>query len=232
VLYLQGHGVQSEAVLQLLGDRLWVEVLYLSRYRHGQVWVLPQMKHLIEIDRTTLRRNPNAGRTEYAVPDRTTTYETRLRLNVVDQDRDELLLEHVVDSHVMEVTVIDRRKDLLKVILPYALQEGCIERLLARDVLSITLEHRIDRPVQRFKTVHPGPSWLYDYVPTEVTCDHCGAVFLHTELTTESNMPDDIQYDHSESVCPKCGHWDCCEVEFEKLTDELIKEAHNEISIT
>lgn len=68
------------------------------------------------------------------------------------------------------------------------------------------------RDVQRIFTTEPQPEWLYEYLPTEVECNYCGATFDHSELQSDS-------CDYSERICPECGSWDCCDIEFESIDD-------------
>ena len=126
------------------------------------------MKTIVLIDRSTVRRNPNAGRTYTLVPGRSS----------------------VVDGKEM-------------------------------------------RQVQRMHSICPDPSHLFDYVPTDVRCSSCGAAFDHRLLESDA-MPTNEGEIYSEVVCPECGAWDCCEVEFEELDadDERPEERKNAVRIT
>lgn len=58
------------------------------------------------------------------------------------------------------------------------------------------------------------------YKPTQVECCECHKEFLHTELTKDKAVWGDGDYQRnveSDTVCPRCGAWDCCELEFEQL---------------
>lgn len=55
------------------------------------------------------------------------------------------------------------------------------------------------------------------YVPTPVRCSDCHEEFLHTELKAENALWGEGDYERnveSDTVCPKCGSWDCCELKF------------------
>lgn len=60
----------------------------------------------------------------------------------------------------------------------------------------------------------PEPAWFYSYAPTEVQCQECEAKFLHTDFSSDSSGDDA----YSNTICPLCGEWDCCDVEFEQLS--------------
>lgn len=68
-------------------------------------------------------------------------------------------------------------------------------------------------PHQIIETLVPQPKFIYDYLPTLVKCEFCGAEFDYNKLESE----DYDDYGWSENVCPKCHARDCCEIEFEKL---------------
>ena len=62
--------------------------------------------------------------------------------------------------------------------------------------------------------------WFFKYEPTVVTCTECGSMFKHEYLESDSS-----EYDSrfSSEVCPVCGNWDCCEIEYEDIKDALIR---------
>jgi hypothetical protein len=58
------------------------------------------------------------------------------------------------------------------------------------------------------------------YKPTMIHCSECHEEFLHTELLKDSAIWNEGEYEKpvsSDTVCPRCGAWDCCELEFERL---------------
>lgn len=70
-------------------------------------------------------------------------------------------------------------------------------------------------------TGYGGEALAYDYEPAEVECVGCGERYCHSRLATEVRTEADDEV-VSRRVCPVCGHWECCEVEWEKPTqDEL-----------
>jgi len=87
----------------------------------------------------------------------------------------------------------------------------------------LLVRSQIDQTVpQATAYAYTGPSVKpsYDYEETTVECEGCGAEFVHTKLKRESAtwpQSDGSEKEvESETVCPKCGYWDCCEVEYEK----------------
>ncbi len=77
--------------------------------------------------------------------------------------------------------------------------------------------------VQTIHTLAPAGPFLFDYLLTKVKCVECNCEFDHTKLESESEDNGSSEYDwYSERVCPRCGKWDCCELEFEKLSNEVL----------
>ena len=72
---------------------------------------------------------------------------------------------------------------------------------------------------------HPGsipvqPAQTIEYEPTTIACSDCHEDFLHTELMKDNAIwgEGDLEKSvSSDKVCPKCGAWDCCELEFARL---------------
>jgi len=69
------------------------------------------------------------------------------------------------------------------------------------------------RDIQVVHASCPEPGFLFEYEPTMVECSECHQKFLHTELRSDSF--DDGSY--SDTICPKCGAWNCCEIKYERL---------------
>lgn len=57
------------------------------------------------------------------------------------------------------------------------------------------------------------PRFLYRYLPTDVTCEECGATFDHSKLVDSDYSPADL--------CPECG--EVVDVDYERLTDEMTR---------
>lgn len=66
------------------------------------------------------------------------------------------------------------------------------------------------------------PKYHYDYCPTLVECEWCCEKFDYSDLEYDCSDP---EYDGgwTETACPKCGFWECCQIEYEKLSEETLK---------
>jgi hypothetical protein len=110
----------------------------------------------IPIDRSTIRRNPNAGRTSILVPGR-----------------------------------------------------SCI------------VDGKETKQIQRVHTIYPEGAYLFEYAHTKVQCCHCEAVFDYYLLESDCSIDIDGET-YSDTICPKCHGWDCCEMEFEEFDEKTM----------
>ena len=87
----------------------------------------------------------------------------------------------------------------------------------------ITHQETISRNnIQTMHTLSPGAPFLFKYLPQLVQCVDCFAVFDWSLL--ESNS----YYDEDEDIwtntqCPYCKNWECCDIEFEKLSESELR---------
>lgn len=95
-----------------------------------------------------------------------------------------------------------------------------IERYTNEQLVSVSVPQIITdnttiiQDVQEMRTIKPQPKWLYEYENSLIICKDCQEQFPHLELL--SNGDRDC---FSDTICPYCGVWDCCELEFESLSN-------------
>lgn len=70
------------------------------------------------------------------------------------------------------------------------------------------------------KSLGVPPHYFYSHLPTMVQCEYCNAHFNHEDLEYDC---EDLDSGWTETKCPKCGGWECCEIEYEKLSEEILK---------
>lgn len=71
---------------------------------------------------------------------------------------------------------------------------------------------------QRIYTLTPAPRYIYEYLTTEVQCEYCKAKFSYKDLKADYVYCDDNQDEiWSNQICPTCGAFDCCEIEYERI---------------
>lgn len=80
----------------------------------------------------------------------------------------------------------------------------------------ILAEVRYEQDIQEMYSLTPEGKWLFSYLPTNIRCESCGAEFEHTEL-----LSDEEWETYTNTKCPKCGDWRCCNIEYEKIEDVI-----------
>ncbi len=106
--------------------------------------------------------------------------------------------------------------------------------LLNEDLISkITIDQNIKITIDnKYEEVSglPGPKYYYDYAPSELECKNCKSKFQSNELKYDNREDydgEDEYYSSSDTICPVCGEWDCCDVEFEEFKEEMIKSTND-----
>lgn len=172
---------------------------------------------LVRIDRSTLRRNPDAGKTTTLVPSGIQSGSF-----TIERDGRAYVLDVISTPAVWE-------------------QDGIVGTFFCRAATGPmphafpcgeTTEGKVggtDKLVmpefsREMLEIHhqPEPPWLYEHEPTPVTCNECGETFDSRQLKSDYAFsgPDGDEI-WSSAVCPHCGEWDCCDVEYESPRDVL-----------
>ena len=86
-------------------------------------------------------------------------------------------------------------------------------------VNGILVSKTVNQPMQTLHTLTPQPNYSFNHEDIEVRCESCEAMFPSSELVSDDVSDGDYGYSWSDRCCPKCGTWDCCELEYEKLSD-------------
>ncbi len=84
----------------------------------------------------------------------------------------------------------------------------------------------IEYPRTELYTLGGEPKYFFTYLPTPVKCDDCGAEFPYTELLALEFDGED--YEYTNTGCPKCGYWNCCGIEFQKIEDFLLGDSYED----
>lgn len=172
--------------------------------------------YLIKIDRRTVRKNPLAGQTCFIEP---IGHRTELLFTSTKMELPDFLKNRAGIINISGRFWTDRPDGQFQIT---AIMTDPIDDM---DTFMMLMEvYGIDRASISIKTnyqhqvIHsmtPEPDWLYQYEPIRVKCEFCNRRFLHTELKSDSIWHDDEIF--SDTVCPKCDTFDCCEIEYERL---------------
>lgn len=168
----------------------------------------------IFINLKSIKKNPNAGQSIYHVAGPTTT-------TISFQCASRELLDRLNSD---EIRVISFKGEEDMGIQVEALGCGDMDSLKAQldairaRSISIVQDHNI----QQINSMFPEPEYNYKHLNSKVTCNGCMKSFPMSELKEDGD--DDYENNthwYSDTICPKCGEIDCCELKFETITEAL-----------
>lgn len=73
-----------------------------------------------------------------------------------------------------------------------------------------------------YSMMMPEPAYLYSYEQAIIECNNCHEKFDIKELLTDSYYDAEGDY-YSDKICPKCNTWECCDIEYEEFSKELME---------
>ena len=176
-------------------------------------------KYKIKIDRKSIRKNPKAGATSSLLAGEATFTVTRV---VATMDGP---LHQVLKAKGMEIKSPGIILTDVTVVRERRLETG-----RGKDYLNYTARDQLiqvegDRPCEHVEH-EPLPDWLYEHRETKVRCRSCKVAFPHTELESDSSPNGEYSY----AVCPKCGIWDCCKLQFEKISTAIAERKRRSVA--
>lgn len=80
-------------------------------------------------------------------------------------------------------------------------------------------ELRVERYITEFR-YFPEDDYFYEYEKIKVRCNNCSGEFFSNELQSDEDWDGENEI-YSTEVCPLCGEFDCCVIEYEKIEDAL-----------
>jgi len=169
--------------------------------------------HLIKIDRTTIKKNDNAGQTQLLIPGRAT--ETKVILICLDTLCNQYLNIEGSGHITKKVTIVDGYVTNIESLTDQELQLDGYKKVYNRELDEYILNHTKERPVETINLLQPIPNYSAQYEPQIIECEHCNEQFDFTELTSE-----DFDDYSLTNICPKCKTPNCCDIKFEELDSE------------
>lgn len=164
--------------------------------------------YFIPIDATTIRRNPEyhpPGITHYQAGTTEVTFHGKGPVP-----------KEIEESEYFEVTECSQEEYCGLLYYDKAAHVKIIEKI--RHILEkYNIELDFTREIIDTTQIN-SPEFLYEYQDTKVKCETCESIFSHKYLRSEWT------YDgggHSDTICPVCGDWDCCNIEYETLEKAL-----------
>jgi len=174
----------------------------------------------IPINLSTLKKNPRAGQTQSLllgrkefqiqmgadyIPDMKKIKDLGIAIQKM-QSGDGVYRTWVADGILFKKIDVDKEPD------PEEIKKNLSAMGISSET-SMTQHHEVIRH-------HPLPNWLFEYEKTEVQCEHCEKCFSYTQLGSDCYYDDQGEI-YDDSICPKCGAWYCCDVEFQRVEDVL-----------
>lgn len=157
----------------------------------------PKMVYWVKINRDTILKNPNAGQCVYQIAGRKLPVEEVK----ISKEGNWWFKRSYVDG------ILSAEESIKQENRPNTWSSADIEMIWRQNIGTIY-------------SLGPQPAYFFEYEPTWVECEDCGAKFLHTYLRYFEN--DAYDYTWTVTGCPACSTWDCCDIQREALTQELI----------
>ena len=176
---------------------------------------------IIKIKRSSIIKNPDAGRQDYHIP-----CPPQITVEMPWEDKDnppEYLPGAILTSWKMSITPRGSTS-----VCTFFLKEMPDEKV----VMKLSKKHGslfsiiVDTPYQNIHSLIGEPDWHFRYEDTEVKCSRCKHKFSHEDFESDSRdyydgYDENIEF--SDTCCPNCGKWDCCEIEYEEINDVMPK---------
>jgi hypothetical protein len=169
------------------------------------------MIYTIKIDRRTVKRNPTAGTTEYLIAGRSTCTLKVTHIMELPIDFKAHLVERNITDGIQQSVFVIREADFLEI----------FERLIKYGVPRENIKYNISRHHEHVSSMVPESNYIYQYLDCKVKCKYCNKKFSYKQLKSETSGWDDGV--DSDTVCPKCGMFDCCVVNREELSDKELE---------
>lgn len=170
---------------------------------------------LIKINPKSIRKNPNAFRTQTTFP---TTSRMELSFSVpagsISMAKGKILAPMPYPEFILDKNILIERADCTN--------ESCEVRCVS---IGSELHKFIEdgkkfegveiEITQDFETINhpPEPEYFYKYEDTIVKCNSCHDTFKHTELTSD----EDAEGRYMQDICPNCFASNCCDIDYEKF---------------
>jgi len=194
---------------------------------------------LIKIDRKSIKKNPNAGKTVREVPAHATTtikiYSNHPDLHKILPDRITQLIRFVSRScSSKSLNSLNSNEFKEKPCLPPSFEfiflaapdediNAIINDLVVWGVQLKDISYETNINYEQIHCLNPEPEYFYKYIDKKVKCNNCGKTFSYTKLEDDYGYDGENEY-LIDNICPKCHCSECCDkLEFEKFNKSMVK---------
>jgi len=176
----------------------------------------------VQIDRKTIRPNPNAG-----MPVRLMNVESIGQFTVEDDFNLEFMDSRI--ALVSRATSIDRNEGF-HATFSYAVQGMSFDELsmlanAVRRAFPKKTTFRIDNTIHALSHIAMPVPYLYEYKERIVQCQFCARKFSHTELINEYDYDFGGNQVEIVNACPRCEVGNCCDVNYESIESVMLQQA-------
>lgn len=189
-----------------------------------------RMRYLVKILRKSIKRNPTAGQRRYPQQVSPPSMSITFPWHDPENPPKDLGEGARLSSYTLSVSkdTPDRKGVMFN--CTYVLLVRPPDDFM-RDMAALHREkfnYTETNNIQMVESLVAEPPYLYEYRPTRVQCYSCKAKFPHTELESDVEDCGCSQYDDccgcykdTDTKCPKCGNWNCCELEYEDIGETM-----------
>lgn len=161
------------------------------------------MKYFVPIDRKSIVKNPNAGSTQTI--QRTGKAQMRFTCKTLPK-----VFTDGLNVLITSVVIGDGKDECIGIIMDPDILKNISAHSEYGLEISVEYQHHVFHHP-------PEKTWFYKYKTINIKCVSCGSKIKTTDLKTETIL--DIMGDeyYSDRTCPKCGTYDCCQLEYESI---------------
>jgi predicted RNA-binding Zn-ribbon protein involved in translation (DUF1610 family) len=161
-------------------------------------------KYLVKINKDSIKENPNAGSTT-----------TRINMGQTISFKAETLPDDFIDGKNCAIFEWEENDGVKTNIVGEIFDPMLLDKCVNERCKGISIN--IKSKNTSFNHA-PIPAYSFDYENTKIKCNECGEEIMTDDLKSEESS--DGEY-YSDRICPKCGMFDCCDLEYEKIGDVL-----------
>jgi hypothetical protein len=162
---------------------------------------------MIEIDKATIRKNPNAGKTHYEIPGPWEITGTCIG---------------PIPDFLKDIAIVTVAHHRIKDPAEY---EFIMHDLPSAEVLDKVKEHKglsinCSREIQRIETMTPEPSYHYKYKDPLILCSECRKEVKLSDIEKDYFI-DQYMGEREMDICPYCGSHNSFDYTFQDIKDVL-----------
>lgn len=162
-------------------------------------------KYFIKIDVNSIKKNKNAGNTITKLPGKKNIYFECNYLPDFLENNKACFIEDYSFNQLGEIN--------------YVKGEIFTDELLQKCLKDKNIQIDIEQSYITYEHL-PIPLYSFDYKNTKLRCYYCKKYIMLNDLKSDEIWDGQNEY-YSDKICPKCGQFDCVDLEYEKIENVL-----------